>query len=162
VAGFLVVLAYVVDHDPSAPGLSSRGLLTVALAAVVVALLTIHRRYGPRWLARAVVEYATVALLAALLAAPAGTADQPTADHARRGQARAQPAGSEDQPAVLRAVTTVLRVGAKVVHGVTGAIRWLADLWRRADQHATAKDEAMATPTPFPTPPARSIWRSPA
>src|SRR4029450_3657398 len=69
-AGFLAVLAYVVDHDPASPGRSSRGLLTVALAAAVVALLTLHRRYGPRRLARAVAEYATVALLPPLLAAP--------------------------------------------------------------------------------------------
>jgi hypothetical protein len=159
VASFLAVVVQVLDHDPSAPGLSSRGLLTVALAAVVVVLLTIHRRSGPRWLARALAEYATVALLAALLAAPAGTADQPTADQAASGQARAQAAGSEDQPAVLRAVTKLARVGAKLVRGVTGAIRWLADLWRRADQQATAKDEAMANPAPSPTLSARSSWR---
>ena len=43
-AGFLAVVVQVLDHDASAPGLSYRGLLTVALAAVVVVLLTIHRR----------------------------------------------------------------------------------------------------------------------
>ena len=160
VVGFLAVLTYVVDHDPSTPGLSSRSLLTIALAAVVVILLTIHRRYGARWLARAVAEYATVALLAALLAAPAGTVDPPTADQATSSQARAQPAAGADQPTVLRAVTKVARVGAKVVRGVTGAIRWLVDLWRRADQQATAKGEAMAALAPSPTLSARSIWRS--
>jgi hypothetical protein len=158
VAGFLAVLAYVVDHDPSAPALSSRGLLTVALAALVVVLLTIHRRYGPRWLARAVAEYATVALLAALLVAP-GTLDQRPADHAVSGQARAQAAAGQDQPAVIRAVTKVLGAGAKVVQAITGAVRWLVDLWRRADQQTTAKGEAMATPAPSPALSVRSIWR---
>jgi hypothetical protein len=158
VAGFLAVLAYVVDHDPSAPGLSSRGLLTVALAATVVALLTIHRRSGPRWLARAVAEYATVALLAALLVAP-GTVDQRPADHAPSSQARAQAAAGRDQPAVLRAVTKVLGAGAKLVRGVTGAVRWLVELWHRADQQATAKGQAMAKPAPSPALSVRSSWR---
>jgi hypothetical protein len=159
VTGFLAVLVQVLDHDPSAPGLSYRGLLTVALAAVVVVLLTIHRRSGPRWLARAVAEYATVALLAALLAAP-GTVDQRPADHSDSGQARAQAAASQDQPAVIRAATKVLGAGAKLVRAVTGAIRWLAELWHRADQQATAKGEAMATPPHSPTSSAPSIWRS--
>ncbi|HKO83906.1 MAG TPA: hypothetical protein VJ140_04940 [Actinomycetota bacterium] len=162
VTGFLAVLAYVVDHDPSAPGLSSRGLLTVALAALVVVLLTIHRRYGPRWLARALAEYATVALLAALLAAPASTVDHRPADHADSGQASAQAAAGEDQPAVLEAVTKVLGAGATVIRGVTGSVRWLIDLWRRADQQAAAKGQAMAAPPPSPTLPDCVIWRSPA
>jgi hypothetical protein len=159
VAGFLAVLAYVVDHDPSAPGLSSRGLLTVALAALVVVLLTIHRRSGPRWLARAVAEYAMVALLAALLVA-AGTVDHRPADHPASGQARAQAAAGQDQPAVIRAVTKVLGAGAAVVRGLTGAARWLVELWRRADQQATAKGEAMANPAPSPPPAAPLILRS--
>src|SRR5262245_14963381 len=40
VSGFVAVVVQVLDHDRPAPGLSSRGLLTVALAAVVVVLLT--------------------------------------------------------------------------------------------------------------------------
>jgi gas vesicle protein len=160
-AGLLAVLAYVVDHNPTSPGLSSRGLLTVALAAAVVALLTIHRRYGPRRLARAVAEYATVALLAALLAAPSVGVDQQPANQADSGQARAQTAAGEDQPAILRAVTKVARAGAKVVRGVTGAVRWLVDLWRQASHKAdAAKGEALANPAPSPTPAVLSIWRS--
>jgi hypothetical protein len=54
----------------------------------------------------------------------------------------------------------VLRAGAALVRGVTGAVRWLVDLWHRADQQATAKGEAMATPPHSPTPSAPSIWRS--
>jgi hypothetical protein len=160
VSGFLAVVAYTFAHDPQAPGLSYRGLLTVALAAVVVVLLTIHRRNGPRPLTRAVAEYAAVALLATLLTAPGVGSDQQPADHPASGQARAQAVAGDDQPAVLRAVSKVLRAGAALVRGVTGAVRWLVNLWRRADQQATAKGEAMAVPLHFPNPSAPSTWRS--
>ena len=43
VSGFLAVVAYTVAHDDPAPGLSVRGVLTVALAAAVVVLLTLRR-----------------------------------------------------------------------------------------------------------------------
>ena len=90
VSGFLAVVTYTFAHDDPTPGLSHRGLLTVALAAVVVVLLTIHRRYGPRSLARAVAEYAVVALLATLLAAAGGTAvDQQPTDRPTRVKAQA-------------------------------------------------------------------------
>jgi hypothetical protein len=144
VSGFLAVVVYVLGHDDPAPGLSQRGLVTVVLTAVVVVLLTIHRRYGSGSLARAVIEYAVVALLATLLAAAGGTVvdPQPTDGPTR---AQAQAAAGDDQPAVLRA-------GAKLVRGVTGAaravagaVRWLVDLWRQADQQARPpKGEAMA------------------
>jgi len=160
VGGFLAVLDYVVDHDHSPSGLSPRGLLTVALAAAVVALLTIHRRYGPQRLARAVAEYTVVALLAGLLATTGVGDDQPAADQAASGQARTQAAAGDDPPAVIRAATKVLRAGVKVVRAITGAARWLVDLWDRADQQATAKGEAMATPPHSPTSSAPSIWRS--
>jgi hypothetical protein len=162
VSGFLAVVAYSFAHDDPAPGLSHRGLLTIALAAVVVVLLTIHRRNGPRPLTRAVAEYAAVALLAALLTAPGAGIDQQPADHADGGQARAQAAAGDDQPAVIRAVTTVLRAGAGLIRGLTGAARWLVNLWHRADQQATANREAMATRPGSPTPSALAIWRSPA
>jgi hypothetical protein len=76
VGGFLAVVVQVLDHDSD---LSHRGLLTVALAAAVVILLTIHRRNGPGPLARAVTEYTVVALLATLLAAAGAGIDQPAA-----------------------------------------------------------------------------------
>jgi hypothetical protein len=160
VAGFLAVLTYVVDHDPAAPGLSYRGLLTVALAAAVVALLTIHRRYGPWPLARAVAEYATVALLTALLTAPGIGVEGRPADQATSGQGQTQAAASDDQPAVIRAATKVARAGAKVVRGVVGAVRWVVELWHRADQQATTRGEAMAAPAPSPALSVPSIWRS--
>jgi hypothetical protein len=160
VGGFLAVVVQVLDHDHSPSGLSPRGLLTVALAAVVAILLTIHRRHGPGRLARAVAEYTVVALLAGLLATTGVGVDQPEADQAASGQSRIQAAAGENQPAVIRAVTKVLRAGAALVRGVTGAVRWLVDLWHRADQQATAKGEAMAVLPRSTTPFVPSIWRS--
>jgi hypothetical protein len=165
-AGFAAVAALVLGHDHSTPGLSTRGLITIALAALVVVLLTIHRAAGPGPLARAVAEYAVVAVLAGLLTTAGVVVDQQPAHPAKPSQATATPhaqaAAGNDQPAVIRAATTVLRAGAKVVPGVTGAVRCLIELWHRADQQAATKGEATANPPPSPTPPARSYWRSPA
>ena len=160
VSGFLAVTAYTFAHDPPAPGLSQRGLFTIALGAAVVVLLTVHRRHGPRRLSRAVAEYAAVALLATLLTAPGVGIDQQPADHPASGQARARAAAGDDQPAVVRAVTKVLRAGAALVRGVTSAARWLVNLWRRADQQATTKGEAMAAPPGLPSPSVPAIRRS--
>jgi hypothetical protein len=145
VSGFLAVVAYTAGHDDAAPGLSHRGLLTIALAAVMVVLLTMHRRYGAGSLTRAVAEYAVVALLATLLAPSGGTAAYQGPNN-RPTRVEAEAAAGDEQPAVIQA-------GAKVVRGVTGAaravagaVRWLVDLWRRAGQQATPpKGEAMAT-----------------
>ena len=159
VGGFLAVVVQVLDHDHSPSGLSPRGLLTVALAVAVVILLTIHRRHGPGPLARAAAEYTVVALLAGLLATNGVGVDKQPADPAASGQARTQAAAGDDQPPMIRAVTKLLRAGAKVVRAVTGAVRWLLDLWHKADQQATAKGEAMAKPPPSPTPSNPSTWR---
>jgi hypothetical protein len=163
VAGFLAVVVQVLDHDDPAPGLSGPALVTIALAAAVVALLTIHRRYGPGSLARAVAEYTVVALLATLLATPGVGLDQPAdpAQPTKAGQAKpqAEAEAGDDQPAVIRAGAKVVQAGVKVVRGVVGAVRWLVDLWHRADQQATAMGEAMATPPHSPTSSAPSIWR---
>jgi peptidoglycan/LPS O-acetylase OafA/YrhL len=71
-AGFGAVAGLVLGHDQPAPDLSTRGLVTLALAALVVVLLTLHRAAGPGPLTRAVAEYAVVALLAGLLVADVG------------------------------------------------------------------------------------------
>ena len=162
VSGLVAVVAYVLGHDNPTPGLSHRGLLTVALTAVVVILLTIHRRSGSGSLARALLEYTVVALLATLLAAAGTTAHQGPNDQSTSAETQAQAAAGDDQPAVLRA-------GAKVVRGVTGAaravagaVRWLVDLWRQADQQTTPPTgEAMAASPHSPALDALSTWRSP-
>jgi hypothetical protein len=77
VAGFLALTGFIVRHDDPTPGLSHRGLLTITLAAAVVILLTIRRTAGPGPLARALVEYAIVFVLAVLIATTGIPADQP-------------------------------------------------------------------------------------
>jgi hypothetical protein len=152
VSGFLAVVTYTFGHDDPTPGLSHRGLLTVALAAVVVVLLTIHRRYGPRSLARAVTEYALVALLTTLLAAAGDTAvDQQPTDRPTR--VKAQAAAGDDQPVVLRAGAKLVQGVAGAARALAGAVRWLVDLWRRAGQKASPPTgEAMAASPRAPTP----------
>jgi hypothetical protein len=133
--GFLAVVGYTLARDPQ-PGLSERGWLTLALAAVVVLLLTAHRaghRRPPRApLARALAEYAVVALLAVLLAAAGG---QPPAqrveDEAGRRQPTERPADPR-QPAERADAGADRRPG--IVRVVTGAWGWLADLWHAANQ----------------------------
>ena len=160
VSGFVAVVAYVFGRDdPTTPGLSHRGLLTVALTALVVVLLTIHRRYGPGSLARAALEYAVVALLTILLAAAGGSAAHQEAN-GRPTRVKAQVAGGDDQPAAIRA-------GAKVVRGVTGAaravagaVRWLVDLWRQADRNTEpTNSQGMAATPRSPAPSVLSLRR---
>ena len=119
---------------------------------MVVVLLTIHRRYGPRSLARAVTEYAVVALLTTLLAAAGDTAvDQQPTDRPTRVKAKA--AACDDQPVVLRAGANLVQGVAGAARALAGAVRWLVDLWRRAGQKASPPTgEAMATSPRAPTP----------
>jgi hypothetical protein len=77
VGGFLALSGFVVANDDPQPGLSVRGVLTIALAAAVVVLLTIRRTTGPGPLARALFEYAIVFLLAVLVATTGIPVDQP-------------------------------------------------------------------------------------
>jgi hypothetical protein len=147
----------VTGHDP---GPSQRGLLTIALAALVVVLLTIHRTAGPRPLARAAAEYTVVAVLAAMLALTAAGNHQPTTP-AAKGEAKhpatAQAEASQDRPWVLRVAAGAIRAVTRAVRAVIGAVGWLVDLWRQADAKTdhpnrppsttTSKAEAMS-PSP--------------
>jgi hypothetical protein len=91
VGGFLTVTGFVVAHDDPAPGLSVRGLLTVALAAAVVVLLTIRRTAGPGSLTRALFEYTVVFVLAVLVATTGIPVDQaPPAGDQQASAARDQ------------------------------------------------------------------------
>jgi hypothetical protein len=146
VAGFLAVAVYVTGHDPS---LSRRGLLTIALAALVVVLLTIHRSAGASRLARATAEYTVVALLAAMLTLTAAGAQQ-LATPAAKGDAN-QPAtadASQERPWVLRVAAGVIRAVTKAIRAVTGAARWVADLWRQADAKTDQRRRTSSTTTP--------------
>jgi hypothetical protein len=149
VAGFLSVVVYVTSHDP---GLSQRGLLTIALAALVVVLLTIHRTFGAGPLARAVAEYAAVALLAALLALAAGDNQQPAAkgETKQAGTSNPKVETRDDRPGVIRVAAGVIRAVAEAIRAVTGAARWVADLWRQADQQADRPNRSSSTSLPTP------------
>jgi hypothetical protein len=138
VVGFLAVVGYVSRHDRQ-PGLSDRGWLTITLAAVVVVLLTAHRASGGRPprapLARALAEYAVVALLAALLAT-AG-AGQP----AERGEDGAGRRPSTERPAQRRPPAEHADVDAGaadrrpgIVRVATGLWSWLAEQWHTASE----------------------------
>jgi hypothetical protein len=151
VAGFLAVVTYVTGRDHPSP--SNRGLLTIALAAVVVVLLTVHRRAGPWALARAAAEYTAVALLAALLAL-AGGIDQPPASPTTRSEAehaatanQAVEAG-DHRPGVLRVAAGMVRAITRAIRAVTGAVGWLVDLWRQADAKTDLPNRSTATTAP--------------
>jgi hypothetical protein len=158
VAGFLAVVVYVTGHDP---GLSQRGLLTIALAALVAVLLTIHRTAGPSRLARATAEYTTVALLAALLALTAAGNQQP-ATPAATGKSKqtttASADASQDRPWVPRVATSVIRAITKTIRAVTGAASWVADLWRQADAKTNdARSPSTTLPTAEAMPPSPTL-----
>jgi len=87
---------FVLRHDDPAPGLSVRGLVTIALAAAVVVLLTLRRTAGPGPLARALFEYAVVFLLAVLVATTG-------VDQAPTGSQQAS-AASDQRPALVKAI----------------------------------------------------------
>jgi hypothetical protein len=134
VGGFLVVTGFAFAHDDPAPGLSTRGLLTVALAALVVVLLTIHRRYGPRPLARAMTEYAVVFLLAVLVATTGITLDQPPA-----GDGKTASATPDQRPALVKTID--------------GFRDWLTEwrTWARKETDRRPQSSPAPTPPPFPS-----------
>jgi hypothetical protein len=148
VAGFLAVAVYVTGHDP---GPSQRGLLTIALAALVVVLLTIHRTAGPSRLARATAEYTAVALLTTLLTLTAAGTQQPATPAAKadaKHPATASADTSQDRPRVLRVATGAIRAATKAIRAVIGAAGWLVDLWRQADAKTDHPSRSPATTTP--------------
>jgi hypothetical protein len=167
VVGFLAVVAYVLGHDPQ-PGLSNRSWLTITLAAVVVLLLTVHRagRGGqPRApLARALAEYAVVALLTVLLAtAGAGRPPAQQVENQADQQSTERPADRRSLDGQADTTSADRRPG--IVRAVTGVGHWLAELWRDASEQADRRPPPPSTTTPkaaaraltAPTPP---IWRS--
>jgi hypothetical protein len=150
IAGFLALAGFVLGHDDPAPGLSQPGLVTIALAAAVVTLLTIHRTAGPGPLTRAMAEYTVVALLAALLATTGIDTDQPPADGT---QASAAP---DRRPALVKTLD--------------GFRDWLAGWWQWADQEYDRRTRPPSTTTqepkgeamaPSPAPPPSTSTRRP-
>jgi hypothetical protein len=155
-AGFGAVAGLVLAHDHPASGLSTRGLVTITLAALVVVLLTLHRAAGPGPLARAVAEYAVVAVLAGLLVAGVGGIGQPPPNpsgSSAKTEARQATTGKpnleagQDRPGVLRIALRVGRAVTKAIRAVTGAAGWLVDLWHRADQQTDRPGRSASTTT---------------
>jgi hypothetical protein len=145
VSGFVAVTGFVLSHDNPAPGLSGRSLLTVVLAAAVVALLTLHRRYGPRPLARALAEYAVVFGLAVLVATTGVPLDQPAAPTTQTSTV------PDQRPALVKTIDSFTD--------------WLSEwrAWARTQRDRRPQPEpngeAAGTP-PFSSLSAFSIWRS--
>ena len=167
-AAFGAVAGLVLGHDHPGPGLTTRGLVSITLAALVVVLLTLHRAAGPWPLTRAMAEYAVVAVLAGLLVTDLGGVPQPLADPANpaakpeaQQATRATPnlEAGQDQPGVLRVATGVARAVTKAIRAVIGAARWLVDLWRQADQQADRHPSRSPSTT---TTTGQAIPRSPA
>jgi hypothetical protein len=164
-AGFAAVSGLVLGHDHPGPGLSTRSLVTITLAALVVVLLTIHRAAGPGPLARAVAEYVVVAVLAGLLVADFGgqAPSNPATPAAKTeaGQAaRATPnlEAGEDRPGMVRVAAGVARAVTKAIRAVTGAARWVVDLWHQADQQTDRRPSRSPSPT---TPTGEAMHLSP-
>jgi hypothetical protein len=126
-AGFGTVTGFVLGHDHPTPGLSTQGLLTIALAAAVVVLLTIHRAAGPRPLTRALAEYSVVALLTLLLA----TTGLPPVDPPTPAGAQASIA-PDHRPALVKTLD--------------GFRDWLAGWWQWADREYDRRTHSSSTP----------------
>ena len=134
VSGFLVMTGFTFAHDDPNPGLSVRGLVTIAPAAAVVVLLTMRRAAGPGPLARAMAEYTVVFLLAVLIATTGISVDQPPA--ASGTTAHVAP---DQRPALVKTID--------------GFRDWLHE-WRRWADKQTDRGQA-ATPTPGHSPSTR-------
>ena len=140
VGSFALVTAFVLSHDDSAPGLSLRGLLTVALAAAVVVLLTIRRTAGSGPLARAVFEYAVVFLLAVLVATAGISLDQPQAATKQAGVA------PDQRPALVKTID--------------GFRDWLSQ-WRDWARTETDRRRPQSSRTTLPDPMDQAMAASP-
>ena len=125
-SGLVCVASWVLTHDTAAGiALSLRSWLTLALAALVVVLLSAYRTAGLRLLLRAVAEYTAVAILAVLLATTASAG-----------------AGGEHAAAAAGQRPAVIRRASDAYHFVVG-------LWHQA-QGKTSADQQQAPPTTTP------------
>jgi hypothetical protein len=113
-------------------------------------------------------EYAVIAVLASLLVTDLGGVYQPpsnsTGSSAKAEASKAAPdkpnlEAGQDQPGVLRVAAAVARAVTKAIRAVTGAARWLVDLWRRADEQTDRHPGRSSSTT---TPNGKAMPRSPA
>jgi hypothetical protein len=147
-AGFVAVLGYVLLSDDPAPGLSRRGWLTLALAALLLVQLSLHRRNGGGgWLARVTAEYAVVALLAVLLTLAATGVEleprlsgQAAKQQTAKQQAVSRPSGRPGARATGEGCPPVRQVFA-----------WVGCLWGQANPPQPKPGRALALSPPPPT-----------
>ena len=126
--GFLTLAGFALRHDDPAPGLSVRGLVTIALAGLVVILLTIRRAAGPGPLTRALFEYTVVFLLAVLIATTGIPVDQPAGATKKAGVV------SDQRPALVKTIDSFRD--------------WLSE-WRQwASKETDRRAQAATTPSP--------------
>jgi hypothetical protein len=168
IVGFLLLVGYTLAHDPQ-PGLSNRGWLTVVLAAVVVATLSLRRTrgIGRAPLARALAEYTVVALLAVLLAtAGTGPRAAPAPEDAAGRRLPTEQPTDRRQPAERADAGAAADRRPGIVRVVTGTWGWLAELWHTAGELADRRPSPTSTTTPEPSARALSpllpapTWRS--
>jgi hypothetical protein len=136
--GFLSVTGFVFGHDDPTPGLSVRGVLTVAVAAAVVVLLTIRRTAGPGPLTRALFEYTVVFVLAVLVATTGIPVDPPAAADGKTATAAA-----DQRPALVKTIDSFRD--------------WLGEwrTWARTETDRRAHASPATTPTPALSPSTR-------
>jgi hypothetical protein len=137
VTGFLTLAGFALRHDDPTPGLSVRGLVTIALAGLVVILLTIRRAAGPGPLTRALVEYAVVFLLAVLVATAGVPVDQPAATGSKT-------AAADQRPALVKTLD--------------GFRDWLSEWrdWAHREGDRRSRSSAITAPSP-----GREAWPAP-
>jgi hypothetical protein len=135
IGGFLLVTGFALAHDDPQPGLSLRGLLLIALAAAVVVQLTIRRTAGPGPLARALIEYAVVFLLAVLVTTTGVALNQ-----APTGGTRA---AVDQRPALVKTID--------------GFRDWLSEwrAWARTETDRRAQSSSATTPSAVLSPSTR-------
>jgi hypothetical protein len=140
VAGFLLVTAFTLAHDDPTPGLSLRGLCTIALAAAVVVLLTIRRTTGPGPLTRAMFEYAVVFLLAVLVATTGIPVNHPPTTGGQQASA-----ARDQRPALVKTIDSFLD--------------WLGEwrTWAHNESNRRAQSFPATTPTPELSPTTRRL-----
>ena len=132
--GFLTLAGFVLRHDDPTPGLSVRGLVTIALAGLVVILLTIRRAAGPGPLTRALFEYTVVFLLAVLIATTGISVDQPAGATKKAGVV------SDQRPALVKTIDSFRD--------------WLSEWrqWARKETDRRAQSSPTTTPMPALSP----------
>jgi hypothetical protein len=88
---------------------------------------------------------------------PSGSSATTEAKQAAGGTPNAD-VGEDRRPGVLRVAAGVGRAVTTAIRAVTGAVRWVADLWRQAEANTDRPNRSPSTTTPN----GEAMARSPA